>query len=95
MRTVLAKRRVLFRSTHRSMETKMRTRILTIAGMLLVAVSTMETAAARNLRKVTRAPHSAAQQLRDGTGLRPEDQGMSAPTAVDNRSCDIFWCYGK
>jgi hypothetical protein len=68
---------------------------LTIAGMLLVAVSTMETAAARNLRKVTRAPHSATQQLRDGTGLRPEDQGMSAPTAADNRSCDIFWCYGK
>lgn len=73
----------------------MRTRILTITGMLLVAVSTsqMEAAAARNPRKVTRAPHPAPQQLRVGVGPRPEGQGMSAPTASDNRSCDIFWCY--
>jgi hypothetical protein len=72
----------------------MRTRILTITGMLLVAVSTsqMETAAARNPRKMTRA-HPAAQQLRVGVGPRPEGRGMSAPTASDNRSCDIFWCY--
>ena len=66
-------------------------------GALLVAVSAsqMETAAARGGRKAVRAPHPAAQQLRDGVGSRPERHGISASTAIESKSCDIFWCYGN
>jgi hypothetical protein len=82
----------------------MRTRILTILGVLLVAVSTnqMGTAAARGVRKVTRAPHPINQQLRNASGSvgsssiaqsnHSERYGSAA--AVLGRSCDIFWCYG-
>ena len=83
-----------FHSAHRPMETKMRTRVLTVLGVFLVAasMSQIEMAAARGIRT---APHAATQQLRDGVPSRPEHHGMSAPAAVDNRSCDIFWCYGR
>ena len=75
----------------------MRTRILTILGVVLFAVFTsqMGTADARSVRKVTRAPHPVNQQFRDGVGSRLERQGVSAPTASGSRSCDVFWCYGN
>jgi len=83
------------RSAHRSMETKMRTRVLTIAGVLLVvgSVSQIEAAAARSLQTATRALHPINQRLRDSVGPRPEHQRASAPVAADNKSCDRFWCY--
>ena len=72
----------------RSMEAKMRKRVLTVLGVLLIAALTiqMATAAARNARKGARAPVPVTQQLR-------ERHGVSAPAAIHNRSCDRFWCY--
>jgi len=62
----------------------MRTRVLAILGVLLVAILTsqIETAAARSVRKVARAPYPATQQLRDGAGSRPERYGTPAATAA-------------
>jgi len=82
----------------------MRRKILTFFGMLLVATSAgqMEIADARSVRKVTRAPHPATQQFRDGwspSGVqsdRPkhrEHPGVSASTAGEGKSCDVLWCY--
>jgi hypothetical protein len=75
----------------------MRTRILTVLGVLLVAIFTsqMEMAAARGVRKVAGAPDAATQQLQDGVPSRPERRGTSAPAVGEGGSCDIFWCYGK
>jgi hypothetical protein len=90
------------------METKIGKRVLTVIGGLLIAALTiqMATAAARNARKAARAPVPVAQQLRDAFGSvdRPSTaqsgysnnnkrHGLSAPAAVDNKSCDRFWCY--
>jgi len=49
----------------------MRKKVLTILGVLLVAVSMsqMETAAARSVAKKTRAAHPQAQRLRDAFAL--------------------------
>jgi hypothetical protein len=71
-----------------SMETKMRRRVLTVLGVLLMAILTIQTAtaAARNARKSVRAPVPVIQQLR-------ERQGLYAPAGVPSRSCDRFWCY--
>ena len=71
----------------RSMETKMRKRVLTVLGVLLIAALTiqMATAAARNAQKAAHAPVP-AQELR-------ERHVVPAPAAIHNRSCDKFWCY--
>jgi hypothetical protein len=66
----------------------------------------MATAAALNVRKVARAPVPVAQQLRDAFGSVDwpstalsdysnynRRHGLSAPAAVDNKSCDRLWCY--
>lgn len=86
----------------------MRTRVLTILGVLLVAFSAIqiETAAARSVRKVARAHHHATQQPRDAFGAarwpltaqteyanHSERHGLSPPTAVESKSCDVVWCY--
>lgn len=72
----------------RSMETKMRNKVLTVLGVLLIAALTipMATAAARHARKAARAHVPVTQQLR-------ERQRLSTPAASHNRSCDIIWCY--
>ena len=72
----------------RSMETKMRKRVLTVGAVLLIATLTIQTATAtaRNARKSAGAPVPVTQRLREGHGL-------SAPAAVHSRSCDRFWCY--
>jgi hypothetical protein len=90
------------------METKIGKRVLTIVGGLLIAALTMQmaTVAARNARKVPRAPVPVAQQLRDAFGSVDwpstaqsdyshynKGHGLSAPAAVDNKSCDRLWCY--
>jgi hypothetical protein len=68
------------------METKMRKRVLSIFGVLVIAVLTiqMATAAPRSARKAVR-PAPVTHQGRDAFG--------SAPAAVESRSCDRFWCY--
>jgi uncharacterized membrane protein YjgN (DUF898 family) len=65
---------------------KMRRRVLTVLGVLLIATLTIQTAtaAARNARKSVRAAVPVTQQPREG---------LSAPAAVHSRSCDRFWCY--
>jgi hypothetical protein len=90
------------------METKIRKRVLTVIGGLLIAALTiqMATAAARNARKAARAPVLVAQHFRhafgsgDWTSTAPSDysnynkrHGLSAPAAVANKSCDRLWCY--
>jgi hypothetical protein len=72
-----------------SMEAKMRKRVLTVLGVLLIAASTMQmaTAAVRNARKAARVHVSVNQQLRD------TPHKLSAPAAIDNKSCDTTWCY--
>lgn len=82
----------------------MRSKILTVFGVLLVATSTIqiETAAARSIRKLTRVPHP---QPRDALGSvgqpstaqsnHSERHGLSPSTAVESKSCDVFWCYEK
>ena len=66
----------------------MRKRILTVLGVLLIAALTIQTAAAaaRNARKAARGSVPVTQQLR-------ERHESSAPAAIQNRSCDRFWCY--
>ena len=81
----------------------MRKKVLTILGVLLVAVSAsrMEKAAGRSVLKKTGAPHPQTQQLRDGFALtarwdrsnHTEQHGLSSLKAVENKSCDIIWCY--
>jgi hypothetical protein len=79
----------------------MRIRVLTALGVLLVAASTIQTATA-----AARAPVQVTRQLRDAFGSvdRPsaaqsdyshdsQRHGLSAPAAVDTRSCDVIWCY--
>jgi hypothetical protein len=70
------------------METKMRRRVLTVLGVLLVATLTVQTAtaAARNARKSARVPVPVTQQLRERDGFSPS-------AAVHSRSCHRFWCY--
>jgi hypothetical protein len=67
---------------------KMRRRIWTVPGVLLIAILTIQTAtaAARHARKSARAPVPVTQELR-------ESHGLSVPAAVQVRSCDRFWCY--
>jgi hypothetical protein len=69
------------------METKMRKRVLSIFGVLVIAALTiqMATAAPRSARKAARAHAPVTHQVRDAFG--------SAPAAVHSRSCDIFACY--
>ena len=89
------------------METKIRKRVLTVIGGLLIAALTiqMATAAARNARKAARAP-VVAQHFRHAFGSVDwtstaqsgysnynKRNGLSAPAAVDNKSCDRLWCY--
>jgi hypothetical protein len=75
---------------------KMRKNVSTAVGVLLIAASAsqMETAAARSVWKVARAPHPVTQQLRNAFGSWPssaqsdhsnhnERHGLSAPTAVE------------
>jgi hypothetical protein len=84
----------------------MQKRVLTIL-VLLVAVSIIQidTAAARSVRNVTRAPHP-VNQFRDAFGSvgwpstaqsnhsnQSERHGRSASTAVESKSCDMVWCY--
>jgi hypothetical protein len=66
----------------------MRKRVLTVLGVLLIAALTtqMTTAATRHVRKAARASAPVTQQLR-------KQQGISAPAASDNKSCDVVWCY--
>jgi hypothetical protein len=66
----------------------MRKRVLTVLGALLIAALTtqMATAAARHVRKGTRASAPATQQLR-------KQHGLSAPAASVTKSCDVVWCY--
>ena len=66
----------------------MRKRILTVLGVLLITALTIQTAtaAARNARKAARGSVPVTQQLR-------ERHESSAPAAIQNRSCDRFWCY--
>jgi len=90
------------------MDTKIGKRVLTVIGGLLIAALTiqMATAAARNARKAARAHVAVAQQLHDAFGsvdwtstAQPDyshynkRHGLSAPAAVDNKSCDRLWCY--
>jgi hypothetical protein len=77
---------IIFRG--RQWRQKMRKRVLIILGVLLIAASTiqMATAAARNARKAARVPAPVTQQPRDRHAL-------SAPAAIQARSCDRFWCY--
>jgi hypothetical protein len=73
----------------RSMETKMRNKVLTVLGVLLIAAALtiqVAAAAARHARKAAHAPVPVTQQLR-------ERHRLSAPAAIHNRSCDIIWCY--
>ena len=65
----------------------MRKRVLSIFGVLVTAVLTiqMATAAPRSARKAARAQAPVTHQVRDAFG--------SAPAAVHSRSCDIFACY--
>jgi hypothetical protein len=88
----------------------MRKKVLAVLGVLLVAASTsqMEAAAARSIRKVARAHHSATRPLRNDFAIgsvnwpstassdhsnHHERHGLSAPAAVENKSCDRLWCY--
>jgi len=86
----------------------MRKKVLAILGLLLVAVSAsqIETVAALSVRKDTRASHPETQQHRDafksvnwsstvqsGHSNHSVRHGPSASTAVESKSCDIFWCY--
>jgi hypothetical protein len=65
----------------------MRKRVLSIVGVLIFAVLTiqMAMAAPRSPRKVARAPALITHQFRDAFG--------SAPKITGSKSCDIFWCY--
>ena len=69
------------------METKMRKRVLSILGVLVIAALTIQiaNAAPPRVRKAIRAPAPVAQQFRDAFG--------SAPKPVGSKSCDIFWCH--
>jgi hypothetical protein len=60
----------------------MRRTVLTVIGVLLIATLTSQTttAAARYARKFARAAVPVTQQL-------------SAPAAIQSRTCDIRWCY--
>ena len=73
--------------SERSMEAKMRKRVLTVLAVFLVVASTTEmAAAARHGHKTARASTPATQQLR-------KQQGFSAPAASDTKSCDVLWCH--
>lgn len=62
----------------------MRLRVLTVLAVLLMAVLTIQTAAAaRHGRKPARVP--ATQQHRDTT--------PAAPASSGTKSCDVIWCY--
>jgi hypothetical protein len=69
------------------METKMRKRVLSILGALVIAALTIPTANAASPRvpKAARAPAPVAHQFRDAFG--------SAPKPIGSKSCDIFWCH--
>jgi hypothetical protein len=80
---------------------KMQERVCKVLGVLLIAGSTTQiaSAAGHHTRKAERAPIATTQQFRDahgssnGPSTLNERHGLSAPAAVDNKSCDIIWCY--
>jgi hypothetical protein len=68
------------------METKMRKRVLSILGLLVMSALTIQTAtAAPRGARSARVAASATHQPRDAFG--------SASKAVGTKSCDIVWCY--
>lgn len=74
-------------SSTKPMETRMRKKVLSRLGVLVIAALTIQTATAatRHTRKAARNPAAVTHQARDAYG--------SAPEAVGTKSCDVIWCY--
>jgi len=74
----------------RAMETDMRKAVLTVLGMALIGVLTVQiaTAAGRHTRNASRTAVPATRQPRER-----HPPATPAPPATHSRSCDIIWCY--
>jgi hypothetical protein len=86
----------------------MRKEVLPLLSAFLVAISAgqIENSAGGSVLRKARATHPQVQQLRDASALDSlnwptarahwslaEHHGLSAPRAIENKSCDIIWCY--